>query len=87
MRLSELMGKRIVNIFDGDILGTVGDSDLVINPESGDIEAIILPHNTSEGRFARGERHTLNIPWSAVYKVGSEVIVVDLENYYSSQFR
>ncbi|MDD2569389.1 MAG: YlmC/YmxH family sporulation protein [Clostridia bacterium] len=86
MRLSELMGKRIVNIFDGDILGTVGDSDLVINPENGDIQAIILPH-AGEGLLSRGERRVLNIPWSAVYKVGAEVIVVDLENNYNTRVR
>ena len=86
MRLSELMGKRIVNIFDGDILGTVGDSDLVINPENGDIQAIILPHG-GEGLLSRGERRVLNIPWSAVYKVGAEVIVVDLENNYTGRTR
>lgn len=35
MRLSELVGKHIVNIYDGARLGTVGDSDLVIDTETG----------------------------------------------------
>jgi len=79
MRLSELMGKRIVNIYDGDILGNLGDSDLLVDPESGDIRAIILPQRRSSaarGRFR--ENGMIHIPWSAVCKVGSEVIVVDL---------
>ncbi len=33
MRLSQLLGKRIINIYDGEIMGLVGDSDLVVNPE------------------------------------------------------
>ena len=31
MRLSQLLGKRIINIYDGEIMGLVGDSDLVVN--------------------------------------------------------
>ncbi len=34
MRLSQLLGKRIINIYDGEIMGLVGDSDLVVNPET-----------------------------------------------------
>lgn len=79
MRLSELMGKRIINIFDGDILGTIGDCDLLINAETGDIEAIILPHRT-ERNGMRSEKRILNIPWSSVCKIGAEVVVVDLEH-------
>ena len=30
MRLSQLLGKRIINIYDGEIMGLVGDSDLEI---------------------------------------------------------
>ncbi len=82
MRLSQLLGKRIINIFDGEILGLVGDADLVVNPASGLIEEIIIPRRTeypfSERRRFGGDRHLLHIPWDKVCKVGSEVIVVDV---------
>ncbi len=82
MRLSQLLGKRIINIYDGEIMGSVGDSDLVVNPETGAIEAIILPcrtdHPFSEKMFLRGDKRVLNIPWDKVCKIGSEVIVVDI---------
>ncbi len=78
MRLSELMGKRIVNIYDGEILGLVGDCDLVVDPEDGRIEAILLPCR-GEGRRFSLEKRLLNIPWSSVCKIGSEVIVVELQ--------
>lgn len=44
MRMSELIGKEIININDGLKMGLVGDSDLIINPESGEIHSIILPN-------------------------------------------
>lgn len=92
MRLSQLLGKRIINIFDGEIMGLVGDSDLVVNPETGAIEGIILPYrsthtyNSYRGErgadkllSGRGDRQILNIPWEKVCKIGSEVIVVDID--------
>ena len=84
MRLSQLLGKRIINIYDGEIMGLVGDSDLVVNPETGAIEGIILPFRPAGGstgsRLLRGEnKHILNIPWEKVCKIGSEVIVVDID--------
>ncbi len=81
MRLSQLLGKRIINIFDGEIMGLVGDSDLVVNPESGVIEGIILPYRPVGDKrlFAAGAKGSLNIPWNKVCKIGSEVIVVDID--------
>lgn len=78
MKLSELIGKDIINIADGARLGTVGDSDLVINTETGQVESIILPNNG--GLFGWWRNRTqMQIPWQAVKKIGSEVIVVELE--------
>lgn len=80
MLLSDLAGKEIINIHDGAKLGLVGDADLAVSPTGG-IEAIIL---TSRAGFAGflGERDKdiLVIPWQAIKKVGSEVIIVDLHN-------
>lgn len=78
MRLSQLMGKKIINIFDGDILGTVGDSDLVIDSETGEIRSLVLPHRRERG-LGRREMEPLTIPWDAVCKIGAEVIVVDIQ--------
>ena len=89
MRLSDLIGKDIINISDGARLGTVGDSDLIINGETGYIESIVLPSN---GGFLGmwGNRSQMVIPWQAVKKIGSEVIVVEIDQnsvrYRSSMF-
>ncbi len=79
MRMSELIGKEIININDGLKMGLVGDSDLVINPESGEIHSIILPNR---GNFVNLwiDRQKIVVPWEAVRKIGREVIVVDLDH-------
>jgi YlmC/YmxH family sporulation protein len=80
MLISELVGKEIININDGAKLGAVGETDLVISPETGQIESLILP---SRGGFAGlfgggGKRDYIVIPWPSVKKIGSEVIIVDM---------
>jgi YlmC/YmxH family sporulation protein len=83
MLLSDLAGKEIINLYDGAKLGLVGDADLDIS-FNGAVEAIIL---TSRGGFsgfwgARGdrEREVLVIPWKSIKKIGSEVMIIDLNS-------
>ncbi|HHV34992.1 MAG TPA: YlmC/YmxH family sporulation protein [Syntrophomonadaceae bacterium] len=86
MRLSDLVGKEIINIFDGMRLGTIGDSDMVIDPESGEVVSIVLPGRSNFlGLWI--DRQEIEIPWSSVKKVGSEVIIVDLDETYSQYKR
>ncbi len=85
MFLSDLGGKEIINLFDGAKLGQIGDADLAISAK-GEIEAIILTSRTGFSGFFTGkgerdrERDLFVIPWQSVRKVGSEVIIVDLQN-------
>ncbi|MEA4901512.1 MAG: YlmC/YmxH family sporulation protein [Desulfitobacterium sp.] len=82
MLLSDLAGKEIINLFDGAKLGQIGDADLTIS-SGGAIEAIILTSRSGFGGFwgniGDKERDTLVIPWQAVKKIGSEVIIVDID--------
>jgi YlmC/YmxH family sporulation protein len=78
MRLNDLIGKEIVNIYDGMRMGTVGESDMLVDQESGDIISIILPNRGNAFNFW-ADRQKLVIPWEAVKKIGREVIVVDLD--------
>ncbi|MDI6632569.1 MAG: YlmC/YmxH family sporulation protein [Bacillota bacterium] len=78
MRLAELVGKEIVNIHDGARLGVVGESDLTIDAESGQVQSIILPRRANLLTIWM-DRQQLVIPWEAVKKIGSEVIVVELD--------
>lgn len=78
MLLSDLMGKEVVNLMDGARLGVVGDSDLVIDVPTGEIVSIVLPNR---GRLFNlfGDAPDLVIPWEAIRKIGSQVIIVELQ--------
>ncbi|WP_400163028.1 YlmC/YmxH family sporulation protein [Brevibacillus sp. TJ4] len=76
MRLSQLGGKEIIGLDTGERMGVIGDSDLVINPETGQIESIILP---AGGFFGLGKkREDIVIPWSAIVKIGSDMVIIQV---------
>ena len=74
MRLSELSGREIVNINDGARLGRIGDADLVIEPRSGRIKRLLLPLG---GHSFFRKPDTLEIPWSAIRRIGEEIIIIE----------
>lgn len=78
MRLSQMAGKEIVNISDGTRLGVVGQSDMTIDLKSGEIFSITMPRRPNMLNVWTGSQE-LVVPWDAVKKVGSEVIVVELD--------
>jgi YlmC/YmxH family sporulation protein len=79
LRLNDLVGKEMVNIYDGMRMGRVGESDMVVDQETGRIVSIILPNKGNMLTFWT-DRQKLVIPWEAVKKIGREVIVVDLDH-------
>jgi YlmC/YmxH family sporulation protein len=85
MRLSELIGKDMINIQNGGRLGMAADSDLVIQDSTGKIESIILPGRG--GLLGAWDRDALTVPWSAVKKIGSEVIILDLDESHPNRGR
>ena len=76
-RYSELREKEVVNIYDGRCLGTI--CDLCIDLCSGQITAIVVPQCGRLSSFFRRD-DDLVIPWFKVIKIGSDVILVELEN-------
>lgn len=74
MRLSELGGKEIVCLDTGAKLGVISDSDLVINPDNGMIQSIILPGGSFFG-FGK-KREDMVIPWNAIVKIGPDMIII-----------
>lgn len=78
MRLSELVGKEVINVCDGARLGVIGESDVIIDLGTGQIESVILPNRGGLFGFWV-EKQSLVIPWQAIKKIGSEVIIVDLD--------
>ncbi|WP_066635317.1 YlmC/YmxH family sporulation protein [Desulfolucanica intricata] len=78
MRLGDLVGKEIVNFYDGARLGAIGESDVIIDPRTGKIQSIILPRRGNLINFWV-ERQQLVIPWESIKKIGAEVIIVELD--------
>jgi len=73
--MSELAAKEIVNLLTGERLGLVGESDLVLDEATGRIEEMVLPAR----RGLWGQRPPYVVPWSAVRRIGPQVVIVELE--------
>ena len=75
MRFSDFCEKEVVNANDCRCLGCV--RDLEINPDCGNIEAIIVPGPGKYlGCFCRDFEYC--IPWVKICRIGPDIILVDL---------
>lgn len=79
LRLSELEGKEVINMVDGARLGVIGEADLIIDLQTGEIQSIILPRRNTVFSLWMDRQHMI-IPWQAVKKIGNEVIIVELDH-------
>ncbi|WP_017727363.1 YlmC/YmxH family sporulation protein [Halalkalibacterium ligniniphilum] len=78
MRLSEISGKEIIDFQKGERLGVLGQTDLVINEENGQIEAFIIPTMKWFG-FGKKEKE-VTVYWNQIKKIGQDMIIIDLGN-------
>lgn len=78
VKISELKQKEVININDGRRLGIV--SDIEINMETGEVEAIIVP---GSGRLLGffSKENDIVINWDSIKKIGVDVILVDSGGY------
>ncbi|NLM25881.1 MAG: YlmC/YmxH family sporulation protein [Firmicutes bacterium] len=84
IKTSELRSLDVINITDGSILGNVCDVDL--DPETGRLLFLILEKpNAGFFRFLRHD--DLEIPWDDVILVGTDVVLVEMREKYSSYQR
>lgn len=79
MKLSELIGKEIINLANGERLGIVTDTELLIDSETGKIDSIVIPRRGGFGR----KRNSFVIPWKAIKRIGAELIIVDVPGDFS----
>jgi YlmC/YmxH family sporulation protein len=77
LQISELQGKEVVNLHDGGHLGVIEETELIINPEDGSLESLLLPEQRGVFDFFKGD-NDLVIPWDSIVKIGPEIIIVDL---------
>lgn len=82
MNLDELSKKEVINYNDGIKLGHLGEAELLIDCNTGEIKALLLPEKKGPLSFsslAPGEKSTREIPWGCVVKVGVDMVIVDLK--------
>lgn len=77
MSLSELRTKDVVNTRDGRRLGKVMDIEFCLS--NGQVEALVVPGDTSFIQTLRGEKCGIVIPWDRICKIGDDVILVDVD--------
>ncbi|MBE3583720.1 MAG: YlmC/YmxH family sporulation protein [Limnochordaceae bacterium] len=80
MRLSELAGKEIVAVDEGARVGVVADVEVVIETETGRVEALVSPGPSGVSRWASwlgaSRSAPFLVPWAAVEKIGPDLVVI-----------
>jgi YlmC/YmxH family sporulation protein len=84
MRLSELNGKEIVNLYDGARMGIIGNCDLVIDENTGKIIYVLIP-NRKTILFSFGERSSSEVSWDAIKKIGPDIVILEIQNSYAKK--
>ncbi|MCR4430568.1 MAG: YlmC/YmxH family sporulation protein [Tepidanaerobacteraceae bacterium] len=84
MRLSELSGKEIVNLYDGARMGIIGNSDLVIDENDGKIIYLLIPNKRMQF-FLLNEKNFTEVPWDSIKKVGPDIVILEIDNQNSKK--
>lgn len=77
MKISDIQTKDIINIETGKRIGHL--SDLDINLETGQIDAIVVNASGKMMSFFNKEPEVV-IEWNQIYKIGDDVILVQLSD-------
>lgn len=72
MRLSDMAGKEVINVFDGTRMGVFGDADLLLEIETGRIRQLYL----STGGIRR-RRYAHPVDWTDVVRIGPDLVVIN----------
>ena len=75
-RIADLRCKEVINICDGRRIGYV--CDVEVDVECGKVVAVIVPGPLRFFFFGRGEDYI--IPWSAIKRIGEDLILVEYES-------
>ncbi len=75
MLLSELSGKEIIDLSKGEKLGLLGNADLEVDENTGQIIAILISASQWFGMKKKGNE--VRIPWNSIRKIGTDMIMVE----------
>lgn len=74
MRWSEFSSKECIDLVNGEKLGSFSQADLSFHPQTGKIESIFIPTQTS---WFKKHKYEVEISWKTIKKVGPEMVLVD----------
>ncbi|HIS28755.1 MAG TPA: YlmC/YmxH family sporulation protein [Candidatus Avamphibacillus intestinigallinarum] len=77
MRYKEIGGKEIIDIRYGKRYGMLSQTDLEIDPHTGEIASLIIPSYKWFG-FKKDEEET-KILWSEIETIGTDMILINNE--------
>lgn len=75
IRYKEISGKEIVNISNGTRLGVLGQTDLEIDIQTGQIRSFVIPNYKWFG--IKKEDSEIKIHWNSIRKIGSDMIMIE----------
>ncbi|OZM58622.1 YlmC/YmxH family sporulation protein [Lottiidibacillus patelloidae] len=78
MRLSQLGGKEIIDLKNGERLGVLGETDLEIDDRTGHIKALLIPVPRVFG--FKKDKEEVKIYWKHIKKIGTDMIIIDDTN-------
>ncbi|MGE5607474.1 MAG: YlmC/YmxH family sporulation protein [Bacteroidota bacterium] len=73
MRASEFDGKEVIEINTGERLGVIQKSELLVNTDTGMVEALIFIKHGWGGR----EKESRTIPWRQIRKISNELVIFE----------
>lgn len=78
MILSEFGEKELINLNNGERLGVIAESDILVNEKTGEIIAFLMPERKLQFSLFK-ELENIEIPWSSIKKIGNDMVIVEIE--------
>ncbi|ARI77459.1 YlmC/YmxH family sporulation protein [Halobacillus mangrovi] len=74
MRLKSLAKKEVIDVESGAKLGVLGKADLIIDPESGQIESLVILNLSLMGIGSMRKEMVIN--WEQIITIGEDTILL-----------
>lgn len=78
MRLSEISNKEIIDYDKGERLGILGQTDLIIDEKTGQIDAFVIPTLKWFGFGGKRDKEVI-VYWRQIKKIGTDMIIIELK--------
>lgn len=78
MLLDQLGKKEIVNLNNGERLGSIADCDILVDEKTGKILSLLVPERKMQFKLFT-ESDYIEIPWHTIRKIGNDMIIIELD--------